>query len=62
VLGRLNAAPPDVLVAVAETDVPRLARRTQLDDVPFDRAGRYRVYRVGDLRAHLLPGAGGERE
>jgi len=56
VLARLAAAPADILVAVATRDADRLVRGVLGGAVPYETAGRYRLYRVGDLRQHLLGG------
>ncbi len=56
VLSRLATAPADVLVAVAANDAGRLVRGARGEAVPYEVAGRYRLYRVGDLRTHLLGG------
>ena len=53
---RLAAAPADILVAVATRDADRLVRGVLGGAVPYETAGRYRLYRVGDLRQHLLGG------
>jgi len=54
VLGRLASAPADVVVAAGEQEARRLDRSAGEASVPHDRAGRFRVYRVGTLREHLL--------
>jgi len=54
VLSRLASAPADVLVAVAASDAGRLVRGAAGDRVPYEVAGRYRLYLIGDLRKHLL--------
>jgi hypothetical protein len=53
---RLAAAPPDTIVVVAAREVPRLAPESLIGAVPFERAGRYRVYLAGDLRAKFRGG------
>jgi len=55
-LRRLATAPADILVAVAARDADRLVRGAAGAAVPYEVAGRYRLYRVGDLRTHLLDG------
>jgi 4-amino-4-deoxy-L-arabinose transferase-like glycosyltransferase len=58
-LGRLSSAPLGVAVVVAERDVARLERAFDLSGVPFDRAGRHRVYQARALRARMLEIIGG---
>jgi 4-amino-4-deoxy-L-arabinose transferase-like glycosyltransferase len=58
-LGRLSAAPADVAVVLAERDVPRFERGIDLAGVPFDPAGRHRIYTAGALRARILQVIGG---
>jgi len=54
---RLAAAPADAMVVVAARDVSRLAPESLIRAVPFEQAGRYRVYTAGDLRTHLRGGS-----
>lgn len=58
-LGRLPTAPPDVLVALADRDLPRFERGLNLAGVPFDQAGRHRVYTADALRDRALKIVGG---
>ena len=41
---------PDKVVAIAQVRVPRASRHLDLDAVPFETAGRYRLYRPCELR------------
>jgi len=54
VLARLASAPAGILVAIDGREADRLVRGPAGDAVPYEAAGRYRLYRVGDLRRHLL--------
>ena len=58
-LGQLSVAPDDLVVVLAEHDVPRFARGIDLTGVPFESAGRHRLYTAGALRAHILKIIGG---
>jgi 4-amino-4-deoxy-L-arabinose transferase-like glycosyltransferase len=42
---------PGTIIAVPESTVERLKARLELDEVPFEQAGRYRVYEATTLRA-----------
>jgi hypothetical protein len=48
------------MVALPAQAVARLAARVDLDALPFDRAGRYRVYDAAVLR-HATPRASPDR-
>ena len=41
---------PDKVVAVAQVRVPRVQKHFDLDAIPFETAGRYRLYRPSELR------------
>jgi 4-amino-4-deoxy-L-arabinose transferase-like glycosyltransferase len=41
---------PDKVVAIAEARLPRVSRHFDLDAIPFQSAGRYRLYQPGELR------------
>jgi len=58
-LGDLSVAPDDLVVVLAEHEVPRFARGIDLTGVPFERAGRHRLYTAGALRARILQIIGG---
>lgn len=60
-LGRLPTAPPDVAVVLAERDVRRFARGVDLMGVPYEQAGRHRIYMTGPLRERILKIVGGVR-
>jgi len=53
VLSRVATAQDDVEVVLGEGDVARLERSLPLDGVPFDRAGRHRVYTIAALRQRV---------
>lgn len=57
---RVKTAPGDVAVVIAERDVPRVERGVRLDGVPFERAGRHRVYRAERLRDRVRAVVGSE--
>lgn len=57
---RLKAAAPDVVVVIADRDAPRIERRVRLDGVPFERAGRHRLYRADRLRDRMRAVLGGD--
>jgi hypothetical protein len=61
VLGRLPTAPPEVAVVLAERDVRRFARGIDLTGVPYEPAGRHRIYATGPLRERILKIIGGVR-
>lgn len=61
VLGRLPTAPPEVAVVLAERDVRRFARGIDLTGVPYEPAGRHRIYATGPLRERMLKIIGGVR-
>jgi 4-amino-4-deoxy-L-arabinose transferase len=54
VLGRLATAPADIAVAVDEHGASRLVREEVATTIPYEVAGRFRIYRIGDLRTGLL--------
>jgi len=51
---RLPTSEPDTLVVLPNRAVNRVANEVDLAGVPFQEAGRYRVYRATDLRPSVL--------